>query len=580
MKRLAAVAILCATVLIVPAYLYAGALWLAPQTGFGIGSGLRDGRVVEVVPGGPGALAGVRLGDHVLDLARGDFRRGYRLEAPQIGDALRVSTPHGIVTVRAAPVMVAPAEANAILLGQMAGVVVIVLAALLFLRRPGAMAFAFWLYAVSSINAGTLSTLLARVPNSLALALSFPIVSLIGCSFAFPLVSFALRFPRGTVSPGSRRAEVAAWCAFGLAFVLGLWYEKLLLAGELTDWQITFVISGVSDVPLLAAAVILAWRYARSPAVERAQTAWALTGFGLMIGGELCAAAASVLSSIGWLGYGTMEVVFNLFIAVAGLAPLLAIYPILRYRLFDLGFVVNRAALYSLLTVSALATLAAVNWFAQHFVTERLAIVLQPIAAIAIGLGYLRVRGVVQRLLERTIFRDRFAAELELEGTIKGLALAERAAAIDESLTEEVASVLSLRSAAVFRVGGNALTRVASVGWDGAALDSLQRDDRLVRRLLADAPALSIDAARWNPEGLPPVPNEPVLALALTRGSVLVGITLYGRHRNGTEIDPEEKRLLRRLCDAAAAAYRNAELQSEVSQLRGRLAALESQPAV
>jgi hypothetical protein len=576
MKRLAVVVILCATVLIVPAYVYAGVSWLTPQPGFGITCNPRDGRVIAVTPGGPGARAGVRLGDHVLDLARGDVRRGYRLNHPQIGDTLRVATPRGIVTVTTAPVRLEQAEANAVLLGQMAGVVVIVLATLLFFRRPGSMALGFWLYAIGSINVGTLDPLVERLPSSVELPVWLALLGF-GCSFAVPLIPFALRFPRGTLSPRWRRSEVAAWGAFGLVWILGLWFARLLEAGELTQWQITLVESGVADVPLLVAAVILAWRYARSPATERAQTAWALTGFGLMIGGELGAAATYAAFNFGWLDVGTMVVAFNLGIVVAGLAPLLAIYPILRYRLFDLGFVVNRAALYSLLTVAALATLAGVNWFAQHFVTERLALVLQPIAAIAIGLGYLRVRGAVQTLLERTIFRDRFAAELELEGTIKGFALAERAGAIDESLTEEVASVLRLRTAAVFRVAGTALTRVASTGWDGASLDTLQRDDRLVRRLLADTATLAIDPARWNPNGLPPAPNEPVLALALTRGSVLVGIALYGRHRNGTEIDPEEKRLLRRLCDAAASAYRNAELQSEVSQLRGRLAVLESQ---
>ena len=43
-----------------------------------------------------------------------------------------------------------------------------------------------------------------------------------------------------------------------------------------------------------------------------------------------------------------------------------------------------------------------------------------------------------------------------------------------------------------------------------------------------------------------------------------------------TKGDPEEQRLLRRLCDAAAAAYRTAELQSELFQARARLALLEA----
>ena len=139
-------------------------------------------------------------------------------------------------------------------------------------------------------------------------------------------------------------------------------------------------------------------------------------------------------------------------------SQLLAIYPVLRYRLFDLGFVVNRAALYSVLTLAAFGTLAAANWVAQHFVTDRLAFVLQPVAAIAIGLGYFRVRGWVQRALERLLFRDRLAAEEFIETLIRTLPFAERAETVDDVL---VAGVIwacygsarprsSARTAAVF----------------------------------------------------------------------------------------------------------------------------------
>jgi hypothetical protein len=134
-------------------------------------------------------------------------------------------------------------------------------------------------------------------------------------------------------------------------------------------------------------------------------------------------------------------------------------------------------------------------------------------------------------------------------------------------------------SSAVFRIRDHALARAASTGWDKATLDTLLRDDRLLLRLLTHDQPVALDDLRWVPSGLPGRPNEPAVAFLLKSGNALVGVMLYGRHVNGTEIDPEEIRLLRRLCDAVASAYRTTELQSENVALRGRIAAMEARPA-
>jgi hypothetical protein len=165
---------------------------------------------------------------------------------------------------------------------------------------------------------------------------------------------------------------------------------------------------------------------------------------------------------------------WRLVLLVSNLLPLLAVYPILRYRLFDLGFVVSRAALYSTFTLAVFGALAAANWLAQHVVTERLAFVLQPVAAIAIGLVYFRVRGWLQSSIERVVFRERFASEQALEATIHELPFVERAEDVDAVLATEVARTLRLASAALFRRTDQSFERVAAVGlgWrhDNAAL--------------------------------------------------------------------------------------------------------------
>ncbi len=232
-----------------------------------------------------------------------------------------------------------------------------------------------------------------------------------------PLMAFALRFPDGKLSPKLRWADMLVWSSFGCGVAAFTFTDILWLDGYWNDntWDTTFF-TYLQTCSLAIAGAIFVWRFARSGADERAKTAWAIAGF---LGSILCQTAAWVVVAAGsnsapivtrfGLLFGIeargLDVLGNLF-------PLLAIYPILRYRLFDLGFVINRAALYSVLTLAAVGTLAGVNWLAQHWVTERLALVLQPVAAIVIGLGFARARGWTQTLHERTLFRDRFAAEM------------------------------------------------------------------------------------------------------------------------------------------------------------------------
>ncbi len=127
---------------------------------------------------------------------------------------------------------------------------------------------------------------------------------------------------------------------------------------------------------------------------------------------------------------------------------------------------------------------------------------------------------------------------------------------------------MSLQSAAVFRMQGAAFARTTGIGWEGATLHELARNDSLVQRLIADGPVLRLDKIHWQHAGTPRSPHEPVVAIVLTQAGSVIGVAFYGRHRNETEIDPEELALLRRLCEAAAVAYQTAAMRAELVELR------------
>jgi len=429
---------------------------------------------------------------------------------------------------------------------------VIGFAVLLYVRRPGMMSLAFWLWAVLLVTDEINS--IERFPPVLGLIVLFArsSVSVAG----IPLISFALRFPGGKLDARARWADTLVWIAFGCGTVFFAADNVLWLAGYAPNVIESVVLFDFTGLPLALAGAVLLWRFFRDGPADRAKTAWAIAGFG---GSILAQAASYVAATVGFVipivsrfGY-VAGIESRALLVLANLFPLMAIYPILRYRLFDLGFAINRAALYSTLTVAAVAILAGVNWLAQHLITVRLALVLQPVAAIVLGLAFLRVREWTQTLLERTFFRERFAAEQQLDATIRTLPLADRPSQIDTALTSGAADVLSLSSAAVFRAHGDGLAPTAAVDWDEAALDALGRDELLLHRLRTEGPVLRL---------------ESVVAIALAHAGAFVGVAFYGRHRNGTEIDPIELALLRRLCEAAVVAYQLAEMRAELAQLR------------
>lgn len=518
------ISLICALV-----YLALGVVRFAPFPARGFAANLQTGTITRVYPDGPAGAAGVRPGDRIVGFPNGNVAAGVGVIWPRFDQTYRIRTAVGEVAVRSYPSWPDRRDGAANMASILSTVILIGFAALLYARRPGPMAFAFWLYAVLSLSFGALSPLFHRLPAEIGAPTAVVLGGLFGWAYAVPLIPFALRFPNDRASRRGRRAEAIAWICFGVAFIAGCGVYASSWAGWIDQQLAVLLIYLPPALPLPIAAAILIRKYLRETATARAQTAWALAGFA---GAFVCELITQFEGSLqAWFDPLTVYLFYQILTVATNLLPLLAIYPILRFRLFDLGFVVNRATLYSVLTLAALAALAGANWLAQRLVTERMAIVVQPLAAIVIGLGYFRVRALTQSVLERFLFRERFAAERRIEAMARGLALATSTGAIDETLTTEVAEALSLRSAVVFR--------------------------------------------NWNDE-MPAPPSETVLTIVLERAGRPLGIVFYGRHRNGTEIDPEEVRMLQRLCDAAAAVYETVELRVRVDELSEQIDGLRA----
>ncbi len=164
--------------------------------------------------------------------------------------------------------------------------------------------------------------------------------------------------------------------------------------------------------------------------------------------------------------------------------------------------------------------------------------------------------------------------------TAASMAHAQSEATLDTFLTREPLEALDLASAALFRRTENgALKRSASIGWAAGCLEEVEHDDPLALALEAGQEPLRLSDMGWGPAALPARNCHPAFAMPLVVRRQLVGMVLYGAHRNGADLDPEEVKSLCDLAVAAAAAYdhlRAEALTDEVQALKTQLAAMQT----
>lgn len=258
-----------------------------------------------------------------------------------------------------------------------------------------------------------------------------------------PATFLLLLFPDGRLL--SRRWRPIAWCAaVGIGGVL---VTTGLVPGPLQDFpQVTNPLGwrGALLDPLTGAAFLLVLlgvagsslslilRFRRARGERRLQMKW------LAFGG----AVAAVTVPIAVLGYDVWgETVSNLAIMLSILGlPIAAGIAILRYRLYDIDVLVNRALVYG-----ALTALLGFFYFGTVVVLQR---VLEPLTAesdlaiagstLAVAAAFRPLRARVQDFIDRRFYRRKYDAAATLETFTSTL----RNEVDLESLTGELVSVV------------------------------------------------------------------------------------------------------------------------------------------
>jgi hypothetical protein len=369
------------------------------------------------------------------------------------------------------------------------------------------------------------------------------------------LVLFALAFPRAMWSRSRALLAIPVIAAVAL-----LQFDFIPL----------WVVNAAVIAPFGFAIAIFAFSYTRAEPSDQRRLTWLMVAIAVYLMFQLMIA---IMAAVNFFPtpHSELTVVLD---GLSALAWLPIVYAVWQRHVVGLAFAVNRGIVVAIVTATMLGMVSLARWLGEHVLVQSgIAGYLAVAVTVLFGYGLNTFAHRLQTTIERFIFRNRYAAERRVLQTIAALPFATSRETVAHAAIDEACDELRLASGALFLADDTSYTRIRDVNWAGTAVTVLDRDDRLARVLHAENKMMLLRDVAWRRDDLPSGEAEPVYAFPLTWRGQLRGLAIYGRHRDGSDLDPQELALLQRLVDAATVTYETAEL----GELRRRVALLERQ---
>ncbi len=519
-------------------------------------SDLRVQRVTLVHSGSPAARAGLAAGDRVRALVPHVFLIDWPFPGERVDFEVSRGPVRRTVTLVAAPFHYPHYSTEVILFAS--EIVGLLLATLLAWRRwNDAVARPLILYLV--LQAATLSV--GNLPGYTYGYIRSIQTIMIFCSYA-ALIRFASIYPAEVRSSRLRR-QFALWMpaitvALGVTFALDEFTREWLnRAGPFDAVEYRYA-------SLLCANVL------------------PLLGFVL---GALAAPAADrrrlVLLIAFFLAGITGPITYNIILATTTLPtplarPLLATlivmnagfaYMILRHRMFDIGFVLNRAAIYALLTTVFVPLFALLEWLAERYLASQNrteSVLLQVGIALVLFILLRRVHAYAERFVDQWLFRERHQNETALNDFARHVVFITDERSITERTVQTVCARTEASWAAVY------LRDVASGPYVLAARCGASELPGTVSE--NDSAVVAMRADRTPVEHLVESALGEALALPSFARGRLSGFLACGPKRSGESYAPDERDALMQIAYSVASALdgvRLTKLEEKIARLEG-----------
>src|SRR6185437_11365766 len=165
---------------------------------------------------------------------------------------------------------------------------------------------------------------------------------------------------------------------------------------------------------------------------------------------------------------GELLFVYFAFALAAVLVAISVAYAVVRHRVIDVSFIVGRTLVYTILTLFAVSVFSMIEYFVGKLLERGgLALVLEILAAAAIGLSMNVLHSRLDRVIDVVLFRRRHLAEARIKRTAAMLPHATNRDFVNRALVHEAVESFDLASAAAFVIDddANGYTRACAVGW-------------------------------------------------------------------------------------------------------------------
>ena len=421
----------------------------------------------------------------------------------------------------------------------------------LVMGRPSPATWIFFIYCLGSAPSWAAQEIGTGMPVWLHALTAGTLVISTGSAVAF-LLLFAILVPNQTIPGGWRRVAFLAASA-----ITALYTAYIVLSYFYTGATFSPNIENFLDESLTALTVlIIVARLATMERGERARFGWA--AFAIIFG-----VIANDLRNV--LSASPSQEIESISVLAADLTvvmPLALMYAILKRHVIDVRFVISKTVVYALLTTLIVVVIGAVDWLTSAYLSQvRVAMAID--AAVTIGLAFVlhRAYGWVEHAVDFLLFQRKHRAETYLNRLAKTLLRSDREETIDRAVVHAPYEKLDLTMAALFRAQSGSFVVSCAAGWDFLKVPTIDAEHELVRFLMTEREHLEIKELRTHvADHFQPGGSVPAVAIPIFQGDDLTGFAVYGIHRDGTKLDPDEIATLERLCEIAAQAYVRIEL--------------------
>jgi hypothetical protein len=430
-------------------------------------------------------------------------------------------------------------------------IVVVGLAAILFLIKPGYATAAIFAYCLGGDYPTTFTDVLVDNPWR-------QIPQWIGFTLAGAAQPALLLFPICLLWPEPRIQRTFAVAAGALGLALGsvnAYAFWLLTYGGEPARRFGDTYSLGSRAVALATVVAFIFAFARARGVDRRRVGLIAAAFALAGIARLLSEALYPAHIAPWEN--------GLLLAIT-VTPIAAVwFAVARQNFFEIDFVVSRAIVYVALTAAVIGTISVLEEIGTYLfiMNTDLAYGFIIVISMAVGSTTGKLQQIIEHFVDRFIFRDRHAQREALE-LIAGYILdAETEDDVYRALLEDAPHALKLAFGGIFtRRDDGSFTLERSRNWPDDCVVRIASDDELVRAIhrLRGAVTFAGKETRLIQRAFPG--ERLTFAAPLFFDRYVGAIVVYGNSVSGLDLDPDEREQLVRVVAHASLALSAIEL--------------------